>query len=147
MGEQRRSTKEKELSDHIQDVSKSRTAHNKEAAARAEKYARAAMGSKRFESIRNKSKIDGLHIHRFRQSGETVEGILGEKRSEWWGESTIPLVLDSGRIILLPGNKRLLKSIKKADATFRRCKITYTGKLFTGLGHYEKVYLVEIKDE
>jgi hypothetical protein len=112
--------------------------------ARAKKYADKACQSKRFDSLNRQRTGDGLPIKRFRVPGESVVGTLGEARSEWQGETTIPFVLDDGQVIALPGNRRLQKAIAKAKATFLRVKIRYLSKLRTNAGHYEKVYSVEL---
>jgi hypothetical protein len=112
--------------------------------ARAKKYADKACQSKRFDSMNRNRTGDGLPIKRFRVPGESIIGTLGEARSEWAGETTIPFVLDDGRVIALPGNRRLQKAIQKAKATFLRVKITYLNKLRTNAGHFEKVYRLEL---
>jgi len=142
MAKQRRSPAEKQIAETIQ-AEASKHTPDSHAFSRSATYTDHAQKSKRF--VRNRIRTgDGLPIKRFRVQGESVIGTLGEPRSEWSGETTLPFVLDDGRVIALPGNKRLQSAIKKAKATFLRVKITYLGKLKTDFGHYEKVYRVEV---
>ena len=110
----------------------------------AKAYSDAAAKSPWFEDNYHKSSIDGLSIHHFHQRGETLVGIIGEWEGESHGPSSARFKLDDGRVIRVPGNRRLLIAVRKADAMYQRVKITYLGKKNqkTG-GHYEKVYLVE----
>ncbi len=139
----RRSSAEKAIAETIQAES-AKAKPDPRAFARAGKYADKACQSKRFDSLNRRRTGDGLLIKRFRIPGDSVVGTLGEARSEWQGESTIPFVLDDGRVIALPGNRRLQKAIEKAKATFLRVRIIYLSKLRTNAGHYEKVYRVEL---
>ena len=140
----RRSSAEKALAQHILARADGKTPDT-EAFAVAKRYGQKAMKNSAF-AYRRRSRIDGLMVHRFRKEGESVVGTVGDQtRREWWAETTIPFVLDSGRIMLLPGNRRLIGAIKKAKAWNLRVKITYVGKLRTSGGHFEKVYMVESK--
>ncbi len=144
MGVLRRSPAEKKLAEEITAQAKTKRPDPAKFA-RAKRYAEEATRSQRFEYNRLQSTHDGLPIHYFHDVGESVVGILGEPSQEMWKGWTYPLVQDDGRVIRLPGNRRLLKAIDKADAIGQRVKITYKGKLFTRYGgHYEKVYLLEL---
>lgn len=148
---ERRSPAEVSLADAILDKSKKRTP-NQEKFRQAQKYADTASRAARFEENYGKSSIDQLPIHHFHRRGEYVIGTIGESQGETHGPSSFPfqvdvingVAIDGKRVIRLPGNRRLVIAIRKADCLYQRVRITYLGKLHqkTG-GHYEKVYWVE----
>lgn len=140
----RRTKAEIELADKIAKLAaKKKPDPNK--MARAARMTAAAKKSPRFEYNRGFSVIDDLPIHYFHDRGESVVGILGEPGEEMWRGSTYPLVLDTGRIIRLPGNRLLHKAIQTGDFVGQRVKITYEGKHYYRYGgHYQKVYSVEL---
>jgi hypothetical protein len=141
----RRSPGEKALAEEIAQKAKKRKPPSAEKFRKAKRYCEAAQKSDRFEFRRSRSSVDGLPIHYFRTPGETLTGIIGEPQAEVWGPSSYPFLLDDGRLIRVPGNRRLALAIRKADALFQRIKITFKGKLWTKtFGHCEKVYLVEL---
>lgn len=139
----RRSAGEKAVADAILEKAKKRTP-NTEKFRQAAQYAQNAESADRFELNHGKSSIDGRPIHHFHRIGETLVGTIGEAQGETHGPSSFPFVLDDGSVIRVPGNRRLVLAIRKADCLYQRIRITYKGKLHakTG-GHYEKVYLVE----
>jgi hypothetical protein len=142
MGKQRRSPAEKKLADEI--LSQVKAGGDEVKFKAAQRYTNAAMKSERFEFSRLRSAHDGLPIRYFRTPGESLTGFLGPPAQEIWKGSTYPLVLDDGRVIRLPGNRRLKLAIEKADCLYQRITITYVGKLFTRFGgHYEKVYRID----
>lgn len=113
--------------------------------ARAQRLTKAAEKSPRFEYNRGFSVIDQLPIHYFHDRGETLTGILGEPGQEIWHGSTYPLLLDSGRVVRLPGNKNLSKLIQAGDYIGLRVTIEYRGKKYIRYGgHYEKIYKIEL---
>ncbi len=130
------------VADDVRAAAAKRGEPDREKFRRAKRYAEAAINSKRFRGY--KVTGDGIVIHRFRRPGETVTGIIGAAQQCSWGEYVYPLVLDDDKVIGLARHKRLAKALDKADGMFRRVKITYKGKLRNGMGHHEKVYLVEL---
>jgi hypothetical protein len=123
----------------------------------AKRYTDTSAQSDRFENLYGKSSIDGRPIHHFHYRGEFVVGILGECEGEIYGPSSYPFALDTysgsrGAVetydppnaIRLPGNRRLVVAIHKADALYQRVKITYLGKLYAKTRrYYEKVFRIE----
>jgi hypothetical protein len=110
----------------------------------AKRYADAAVSSQRHESHYSHSSVDQTPIKYFYQTGDSIVGVLGECQAEAYQASSYPLLLDSGRICRVPGNRRLRLAIQKADAIGQRVRITYQGKLYKKAGHYEKCYTIEL---
>jgi hypothetical protein len=141
----RRSPAEKTLADGIL-AKAAKYTPDPAAFASAKAYAEVTQKSKRFEQ-QNRT-AGGLLIQRFRKPGEQITGVLGEcNGTTGLGESTYPIVQDDGSVVCVPGNRRLVRAFRKAKCKFQRIRITYQGKLYTGNGRYEKVYLVESAKE
>ncbi len=141
--QQRRSTAERQLAQKIENLADGKKG-DPELFAQGEKMTAAALASHRFEFSRARSSVDTLPIHYFHDVGDSVVGILGESQPEIWKAVTYPLLLDDGRVIRLPGNRRLAKLIQTTHAVGLRVKITYLGK-FNKCGlWYEKCYSIKL---
>lgn len=84
----------------------------------------------------------GCRFHRFKQRGESIEGMLGFPIVNFRQGTSYPLQLDDGKIIEVVANKLLHRQINKGRLCGQRVKIQYEGKEFIGFGLHRKVYRV-----
>jgi hypothetical protein len=100
----------------------------------------------RIEQLRTFEPFDrptiGCRFHRFRNRGETLEGMLGFPIVNYRQGTSYPLQLDNGEIVEIVANKLLHKQINKGELCGQRVKIVYIGRDFTHAGRCRKIYRV-----
>jgi hypothetical protein len=84
----------------------------------------------------------GCRFYRFRNRGESVEGMLGWPVPNFRQGTSYPLKFDSGEIVEIVANKLLHKQINKGELCGQRIRIQYEGKEFVGFGLHRKIYRV-----
>jgi hypothetical protein len=109
--------------------------------AKAARYAANAKASKRFAG--HLVTPEGYPIFRFRKEGDTLTGIVGQCNGQMgYGASTYPVVLDDGSCVHIIGHRRLVKALHLAKCRYQRITITFEGKIYNSMRHYEMVYTV-----
>jgi hypothetical protein len=100
----------------------------------------------RIEQLRTFEPFDkpivGCRFYRFRNRGESIEGMLGFPIVNYRQGTSYPLQLDNGEIVEIVANKLLHKQINKGELCGKRVKIIYIGRDYTYAGRCRKVYRV-----
>jgi hypothetical protein len=140
----RRSSAERQLATKIDNLAAGKVG-DPATFAQAELMTAAAVRSHRFEQDRSYHPGNGLPTYHFHDVGESLTGILGEAETvHEWRAAYYPVKLDDGRVLYIPGNRRLVKLIKTTHAIGLRVKITYLGKFKKYGPSYEKVYSIKL---
>ena len=84
----------------------------------------------------------GCRFIRFKEPGESVAGRLGFPINNFQQCTSYPLVLDSGEVVEVVGNRLLHKQIREGELCGVRVEIVYQGLEWTRFGHRRKIYRV-----
>lgn len=94
--------------------------------------------SRKFEPL-DKPQI-GARYWLPKQRGESIRGVISNPIQNIRRQSSYPIVLESGEIIEVFGNKQLHTLINKSDVMHQLVEIEYRGRQFTYAGHYRRIF-------
>lgn len=85
--------------------------------------------------------IRGTRYHRWRKTGESIVGeIVGDAIANVRRQSSWPILLDSGEVVEVFGNKTLHSQLRPCIG--EKVRIVWIGKKTTSWGHWKRIYRV-----